>query len=149
MSHDPSKSVAVLKRKKFYTTTGKVDEGRVAVGDVVFETVPIPQGGRDPKYFGDRCETLSIRTLVENGAAEYILARPNHPAFIRLLEFVTERSRGKVPDIIKNEHVINPAVALPAKAPEHIPDAQFEVMSGTTDPLDAPSGATERLSSGQ
>jgi hypothetical protein len=146
---DPSKSLAVPvekttkpgKRKKYYTSTGAVDERVIAPGDVVLAP-EIPATGSDSKYFDKRCESLSIRALVESGAVEYILARPNHPAFVRVLEFVTERSRGKVADIVKNEHVINPAVALPSKNPEQIPDAEFEVLSdGKANSVDASPGS--------
>lgn len=136
MNKDGSKAVTVPKRKKYYTKTGAVDERKLTLLDVVMAP-DIPQGGKDEKYFVDRCETLSIRALVESGAAEYILQRPNHPAFVRILEFVTERSRGKVPDVIKQEHTITPAVALPAKQPEQIPYVPFEVLPNATVPQEA------------
>lgn len=147
MTHDPGTALVVPKkkpaRKKFYTPTGAVNEGKLTLKDIVLAP-EVPSGGKDSKYFESRCETLSIRALVESGAAEYILARPNHPAFVRVLEFVTERSRGKVPDIIKNEHVINPAVALPAKNAEVITYVESEVVSdGTTDPVATPPRAAE------
>lgn len=136
-----------MKRKKYYTKTGAVNERALDRTDLVVAPPMDPDRGSDPKYFTDRCETLSLRALVEGGAAEYILSRPNHPLFAKLLEFVTERSRGKVPDVVKNEHVITPAVALPQKNPEQIPDVEFEVLSAKTDPVATPPGTTERVSS--
>lgn len=106
-----------------------MNEKVISRKDIVLAPEMPPDRGSDPRYFDKRCESLSLRTIVESGAAEYILARPNHPHFMKLLDFVTDRSRGKVPDLVRNEHVITPAVMLPAKQPEQIPDATFEVVT--------------------
>lgn len=127
MSNDKQVSTP-SKRKRYYTSTGAVDQ-RLSRPDIALAP-PTNNQGRDPKYFEQRCEALAIRALVENGTAEYILERPNHPHYMKVLEFVTNRSKGKVPDIIKQEHVIQPAVILPAKDPELPPEAEFEALPG-------------------
>jgi hypothetical protein len=116
--------------------------------------------GGDFADFTKRAEDLTMRTLVENGAADFILARPNHPYFMRMLEYTTDRAFGKVPQEIKNQVSVMPAVALPAKEPEQIPEGTFEVTPeaalaagatlllpqkthGPQDHLDAPAGAAD------
>jgi hypothetical protein len=123
--------------------------------------------GGDFADFTKRAEDLTMRTLVENGAADFILARPNHPYFMRMLEYTTDRAFGKVPQEVKNQVSVMPAVALPAKEPEQIPDADYDLLSpeaaaklqsgaaatvslllppkadGSPDHLEAPAGAAD------
>lgn len=127
--------------------------------ELVFDSL-VPRKGADFAYFTERAEQLTLRTIAESGAADYILARPNHPFFMRMLEYMTDRAYGKVPQEVKNRLEVMPAVALPEKAPEHIPDGQYEVMpeaalaagsavllppktDGSTDHLEAPAWAAD------
>lgn len=112
------------------------------------------------KYRQLRYEELSLRAIVEGGGAEFILARPNHPYYMQMLQFVTERAHGKVAQEVRQKMEFMPAVALPAKEPEQIPDGYMEVIppapavaglllppktDGSTDHLDPAAGATDNL----
>lgn len=128
--------------------------------EAVFTVAPTHSGPVD-KYLQDRYERLAMRTLVEDGAADFILARPNHPHFMRMLEFIAERGFGKVAVQVEQKITAMPAVALPAKEPEQIPDGYAEPIppeavaaavallppkaDGTPDHLDAPRGAADDL----
>lgn len=129
--------------------------------EAVFD-LPLPSTmGPATEYLQERYEKLAVRALVEKGAAEYILARPNHPFFMRMLEFINERRFGKVAVEVRQQIQAMPAVALPAKEPEQIPDGYAEPIppaaivaatallppkaDGSPDYLDAPAGAADDL----
>lgn len=128
--------------------------------EVVINVAPTASGPADT-YLQDRYEKLSMKALVEDGTADYILSRPNHPHYMRMLEFVTERRFGKVAVEVRQQIQAMPAVALPAKEPEQIPDGHAEPIppmalaaaaallppkaDGSPDYLDAPAGAADDL----
>jgi len=90
---------------------------------------PVGYSQEDAKFFKIRCETLAIRQLVENGTVEQILNNPDHPHYFKVLEYVTERSMGKVPsEIDLKATALPPAVALPAKDPVVIPEAEVQIL---------------------
>lgn len=145
-------------------TSPKKSKSAKATKAVVFEpNVSLVVGRKD--YRKTRYESLALKAIIEQGAADYILSRPNHPFFMQMLQFVTERAHGKVPQEVKNQLEFPPAVALPAKEPEQLPDGpDYEVLDsapagaaqipakvndGSSDHLDAPGGAADHLPVGE
>jgi hypothetical protein len=114
-----------LKTSRPKTKTGKPPAKRKDV--IVLNLTPAASGSTH-EYRQQRYEELSIRAIVEQGGADYILSRPNHPYYMQMLQFVTERAWGKVPQEVNNRIGPLPAVALPLKEPEQFPDAQVEVL---------------------
>lgn len=124
--------------------------------------MPLPATtGSATDYLQDRYERLALRALVENGTAEFILDRPNHPFYMRMLEFVTERRFGKVAVQVEQKIQAMPAVALPGKEPEQIPEGHAEPIppeaiaaatallppkaDGSPDYLDPAAGAADHV----
>lgn len=96
--------------------------------NVIVLSITPHAGNKAPEYRQQRYEELSLAAVVEGGGAEFILQRPNHPYYMQMLQFVTERAWGKVPQEVNNRIGPLPAIALPPKDPEQIPEAHVEEL---------------------
>ena len=134
-------------------TSQKKKSGKTPGRKPAVIVLPItPRGGNKvPEYRQQRYEELSMAAIVEGGGAEFILARPNHPFYMQMLQFVTERAWGKVPQEVNNRIGPLPAVALPPKDPEQIPETQAEqlpaapVVAGLLLPAKDDPGTPDRM----
>lgn len=66
--------------------------------------------------------------VVNGDAIQRILENPDHPHFMRALEYLTDRGYGKVPTETKVEVTAPPVVVLPGKEHEEIPDVPYEIL---------------------
>lgn len=63
--------------------------------------------GRPPKIYSER-----MRLAAEAARIEAILADPDHPAFMKALQFAAERGMGKVPDTVEHTGSVQHAMTV-------------------------------------